>query len=267
MYATTPSSLKSEAYYHGYNYARRHPGGTRLMVLDFGAARKLGSSTWGALSFGNAAFSNPQILAALQSAADGVHDGYVFGATIVAYGNSNYRMSGAGMSQSDAYLAGYYQSARVSDLSAYQRARNYNMQGAAAASDIEPSWESAAMSRQLVNGVSDQGWALLYDFGSADGCPASGGSGSCSNGWTVGDLAYVSYHGSAVPLPEIYYTVNADQWTVIRRWWSNNYASSYGFWGVTAEIASGVLGPAQSWNTLNDRNPGAVLSELICFGY
>ncbi|MGD0273820.1 MAG: hypothetical protein ABSB96_08845 [Gaiellaceae bacterium] len=239
------------------------------MVLDYGAARKLGGSTWGALSFGSpsTAFSNSEILAALQSAADGIHDGYVSGMTIIGYGNSNYHMSNSGMSQSDAYLAGYYQSQRVSDLSAYQRARNYNKQGAAAASDIEPSWESAAMSGQLVNGVSDQGWALLYNFGSADGCPSSGSSGSCNNGWTVGDLAYVSYHGSTVPLPEIYYTVNADQWTVVRRWWNNNYATSYAFWGVTAEIASGVLTPASSWNSLNDRNPGAVFSELISFGY
>lgn len=269
MYATTPSSLRAEAYYHGYNFAQHHPGGYRLLVLDFGAARKLNGSTWGSVAFGNpsTAFSNIDILGALQSTADGVHNGYAAGNTIIAYGNSNYHMSSSGMSQSDAWAAGYYQSTRVKNLNDYQRASNYNMQGAAAASDIEPSWESAAMSRQLVNGVSDHGWALVYDFGSADGCPSSGSGGSCNNGWTVGDVAYVSYHGSAVPLPEIYYPVNADQWTVVRRWWNNTAQAPFYFWGTTAEIAPGVLTPTQGWNALNDRNSGSVLSELICFGY
>jgi hypothetical protein len=271
MYSTSPSALKSEAYYHGYNFARRHPGGTRLMVLDFGAARKVGSGTWGSVSFGSpsTAFSNAEILSALRAAADGIHDGYVWGMTIVAYGNSNYHMSNSGMSGLDAYFAGYYQSQRSSDLAAYQRSRNYNKQGSAVASDIEPSWESAAMSKRLVDGVSDQGWALLYNFGSADGCPLGGrGDGlGCNNGWTVGDVAYVSYHGSAVPLPEIYYLVNADQWTYIRNWWNKNYGIPFTFWGATAEVASGVLTPAQSWSVLNDRNPGAVYPELICFGY
>ena len=269
MYSTTSAGLKAEAYSHGYHFAQTHPGGNRLLLLDFGAARKLGSSTWGALAFGSpsTAFSNSDILAALKSAADGVHDGFVTGTTTVAYGNSNYHMSNSGMSQSDSYNAGYFQSARVTDLSTYQYNKGYNKQGAAAASDIEPSWETASMSRRLVDGVSGQGWALIYDFGSADGCPSSGSGGSCNNGWTVADVAYVSFSGSAVPLPEIYYTVNADQWTTIKRSWDSSHYPQYIFWGTTAEVASSVLTPAQGWNALNDRNAGAVLPEIVCFGW
>jgi hypothetical protein len=238
------------------------------MVLDFGAARKLGSSTWGALAFGSpsTAFSNSEILAALKAAADGVHEGWFNGSTTIAYGNSNYHMSNSGMTKADAYSAGYYQSLRVENLFNYQAAKNYDKQSAAAASDIEPSWETAAMSKQLVDGVSDQGWALIYNFGSADGCPSSGSGGSCNNGWTVGDVGYVSYSGSAVPLPEIYYTVNSDQWTVIKRCWDKSHTDEYIFWGTTAEVATNVLSPAQGWNALNARNSGSVVSEVVCFG-
>ena len=274
MFATTSAGLKAEAYSHGKHFAETHPGGDRLLLLDFGAARKVGSSTWGAVAFGSpsTAFSNPEILAALKVAADGVHDGYVArgyvaGPTTIAYGNSNYHMSSSGMTLSDAYYAGYYQSSRVEDLSNYQYDKNYDKQAAAAASDIEPSWETAPMSRKLVDGVAGQGWALIYDFGSADGCPSSGSGGSCNNGWTVADVAYVSFSGSAVPLPEIYYTVNADQWTTIKRSWDNSHYLDYIFWGTTAEVATGVLTPAQGWNALSSRNSGAVLPEIVCFGW
>lgn len=236
------------------------------MLLDFGAARKLGSSTWGTISFGGYQISNPNILTVLKCAADGVHKAYTKGFTTIAYGDSNYHMASNGMSQSDAYYAGYYQSARAQDLATYQASKGYSMQGTAVASDTEPSWETAAMSKKLVDGVKDQGWALVYDFGSADGCPSSGSGGLCNNGWTVADVAYVSYSGSAVPLPEIYYTVNSDQWTVIKHWWDSNKASAYLFWGTTAEIAPDVLSPAQGWNALNARNPSSVLAETVCFG-
>jgi hypothetical protein len=268
MYATSFDGLKAEALSHGQHFAENHPGGDRLMLLDFGAARKLGSSNWGTISFGNGStpFSNCEILAALKAAADGVHKGWFTGSTTIAYGNSNYHMSNSGMSKEDAYSAGYFQSLRAQNLYEYQQAKNYNRQSAAVASDIEPSWETAAMSKQLVDGVSGQGWALSYDFGSADGCASSGSNGSCNNGWTVGDVAYVSYSGSAVPLPEIYYTVNSDQWTTVKRLWDSTHATDYYFWGTTAEIASNVLSPAQGWNALNTRNKGSVLPEIACFG-
>jgi hypothetical protein len=264
MYGTTLSGLKINAHNHGYYFARHHPGGRRVMLLDFGAARKIDSDTWGTIGFSGTRFDNASILAALKSAADGHHDGYVdVGETDILYGNSNYHMSNVGMSTSDAWYAGYYQSQRAEQLANYQISKGYDAQTADAASDMELSWDGQLITKQLVNGDAAQGWALYYNYGSADGCPSSGSSGSCNNGWDVGDVGFVSYSHLAVPLPEIYYPVNADQWAVIRRWWDNNHSDALYFWGTTA--TPGVeLTPAAGWNALNSRNPGRVFSELVC---
>lgn len=235
------------------------------MLLDFGAARKLSSGTWGTIDFSNTAVSNPDILAALEAAADGYHNCHVRGAVDILYSNSNYHLSASGMSTTDAWYAGYHQSERSENLSEYQAAKGYDSQTSDAASDMEPSWEGAALTKQLVNGDQGHGWALYYDYGSADGCPQSGSSdGPCNNGWHVSDVAYVSYHGLALPLPEIYYSVNASQWTVVRKWWNGNQGG-YFFAGATATTGAGLT-PGAAWNTLGSLNGGLVGSELVCFG-
>ena len=67
-----------------------------------------------------------------------------------------------------------------------------------------------------------------------------------------------------MPLPEIYYTVNADQWTVVRRWWDTYSTGGYMFWGTTATAGVGLT-PGEGWDALSSRNPDAVLSEVSCF--
>ena len=267
VYGSSPAELASYSYAHGCDFARSQPGGgLRLMLLDFGAARKLGSGTWGTIDFSNTTVSNADILTALKRAADGYHNCHVRGAADILYGNSNYHLSGSGMSSADAWYAGYHQSERAEDLADYQAAKGYASQTSDAASDMEPSWDGAAITKQLVNGDQSQGWALYYDFGSADGCPQTGTSdGPCNNGWHVGDVGYVSYHGLALPLPEIYYSANANQWTVVRKWWNANQADDYVFGGVTATTGAGLT-PGAAWNGLNSLNNGLVDSELVCFG-
>jgi hypothetical protein len=266
VYGSSPSDLASYAYARGCAFARSQPGsGQRLMLLDFGAARKLGSGAFGTVDFSNTTVSNADILAALEGAADGYHDCHVHGSADIVYGNSNYHLSASGMSGTDAWYAGYHQSERAENLSDYQAAKGYDSQTADAASDMEPSWDAAPTTKQLVNGDQAQGWAFYYDFGSADGCPQSGSSdGACNNGWHVSDVAYVSYHGPALPLPEIYYTANANQWTVVRRWW-NGKQGGYTFAGVTATTGAG-LAPGAAWSTLDSLNSGLVDPELVCFG-
>lgn len=268
MYGSSASALRTYAYDHGCNFAAEQPGtGLRMLLLDFGAARKLNSSAWGAVDFSNTRFSNSDILGALKRAADGYHDCHVQGSVDIVYGNSNYHLSGSGMSSTDAWNAGYHQAEHAQDLDGYQSSQGYNSQAAEAASDMEPSWDGATITRQLVNGDTAQGGALYYDYGSADGCPQSGSAdGACNNGWHVSDVAYVSFHGMALPLPEIYYAVNASQWTVVRKWWNSGGGSGdYFFGGVTASTGVG-LGPATSWNTLAASNSGLVEPELVCFG-
>jgi hypothetical protein len=267
MYGSSASELKSYAYAHGCDFAHAQPGANlRILLLDFGAARKLDSSTWGAVDFSNTRFSNADILAALKRAADGYHNCHVRGGVDVVYGNTNYHLSDSGMSTTDAWYAGYHQSERSEDLSDYQAAKGYDSQTSDAASDMEPSWDGAAITKQLVNGNQSQGRALYYDFGSADGCPQSGSAdGPCNNGWSVSDVGYVSFHGLALPLPEIYYSANANQWTVVRKWWNTN-PGGYFFYGATASTGGG-LSPATGWNALNSLNSGLVEPELVCFGY
>ena len=265
VYGSWPVEIQSFAYARGCDFAKSQPGsGNRLLLLDFGAARKLSSSTWGAIDFSNTTFSNSDILAALKRAADGYHNCHVRGSVDILYGNSNYHMSGSGMSSSDAWYAGYHQSERSQDLFNYQVAKGYDSQTSDAASDMEPSWDSASITKQLVNGDAAHGWALYYDFGSADGCPQSGSSdGPCNNGWHASDVGYVSFHGLAMSLPEIYYSALANQWTVIRKVW--NGAGDYYFAGVTASTGVG-LSPGAAWNTLSSLNNGLVDPEITCFG-
>jgi hypothetical protein len=233
------------------------------MILDFGAARDVGGG-WGTIDFSNTVLSNGTILTALENASDGVHNCYTQGTNIITYGNSNYNLSASGMSTTDVYDTGFYQEQRAGQLASYESNLGRTDQSAAAASDMEPSWNGPGSTKELVIGATAEGFARYFDYGSADGCPTSGSSGSCNNGWSVADLAYVSQSGAGASLPEIYppLTTLAAQWTVIRRNWNANHTSSYGFTGVT-----GAPGYAQAgWDDLNNDNPGIVERKIVCFG-
>jgi hypothetical protein len=266
MYGSSSNDLKSYAYARGCDFAKAESGTSfRVMLLDFGAARKLDSRTWGAIDFSSTTFSNAEILAALKRASDGYHNCHVRGSVDVVYANSNYHMSNSGMSATDAWYAGFHQAERAEDLHDYQASKGYDSQTSDAAADMEPTWDGELITKQLVNGDQSQGWALYYDFGSADGCPQSGsGDGPCNNGWHVSDLGYVSFHGLALPLPEIYYKANANQWTVVRKWWDGNHGG-YFFGGVTGSTGVGLT-PTSAWSALNSLNSGLVIPELACFG-
>jgi hypothetical protein len=266
IYAVSGRGAQHAGYYDGLKFARTQPARTnRVLMLDFGAARKLNADTWGVLNFSGSYLSNSSVLQGLEGAADGYHDGNSSGHVLITYGNSNYHLSSHGMGASNTWYAGYYQEARAKQLAGYQRSKVYSREYAAAGSDMEPSWEGPTVTRQLVNGATAYDFGLYYNYGSADGCPWTGSSGSCNNGWGVNDAGYVSYHGMAWGLPEIYYTVNADQWAVIRRAWEASHTNEFLFAGITAERGAG-LGPQAAWNALAARNPTRVLGELICFG-
>ncbi|HVP06087.1 MAG TPA: hypothetical protein VMT90_10470 [Dehalococcoidia bacterium] len=95
-----------------------------------------------------------------------------------------------------------------------------------AGSDIEPNWSSFGPAVDWVGGYNfkylqwpyDRRWRFV-NYGSADGCPSSS-IGSCDNGWTQGNIRYVSYTiDSAWPLPDIYRMdgMNAGQWQEISK--------------------------------------------------
>jgi hypothetical protein len=264
MYGTSTSALNSAAQSDGCTFAANDPSTRgRVMLLDFGAARDVGGG-WGAVDFSNVTFSNGDILTALEHASDGVHNCYKQGLIIITYGNSNYHMSNVGMSNSDAYNVGYYQEQRADELATFEANNGRVDQSAAAASDMEPSWDGSTITKELVDGATAKNFTVYYDYGSADGCPTSGNGGSCNNGWSVSTVAYVSFHGVAVPLPEIYppLTTLAAQWTVVRKNWDANHSSTYSFWGTTGEPGYAKAG----WDDLEADNSGLVRSELVCFG-
>ena len=263
MYGTTALALEQNAYNAGCYFAQHQPGGNRVFMLDFGAARA-DPSGGGAIDFSDVYFSNPTILTALEAASNGVHNCYHAGLTEIAYGTNNSALSG--MSDRDAMNAGYWQEQRANDLFNYQRNNRRIAQDAAAGSDVEPSWAGKTISNDLVNGASKAADAVWYDFGSADGCPTSGSGGACNNGWGTFDVAWASFSGTARPLPEIYYAVNAAQWAVIRRNW-DAHKSGYYFAGSTGSTGVGLT-PQQGWDDLSADNPGLVQRQpgTICFG-
>jgi hypothetical protein len=258
MSATTTSGLNTQAYNDGKAFAQEVTGGqTAYLVLDFGEVTD-SNGTFGACDFSSpncTDFINSDILTALENAANGVHAGYVSGKIIICYGNSNY--PGWGLDYSQYKLAGQYQEDRADDLYHYQASHGYVDQGAGAASDMEPAYNTYGNTKGLVDGTTASGHSYPYiDYGSADGCPTSGTGGSCANGWDVGDVAYVSFTGNvdSLVMPEIY-TVNpsgmSEQWTVVRK----HVGSGYNFLGISADSWSAAV---SLWNDLNNLNSGLV---------
>jgi hypothetical protein len=269
MYGTTLGSLENSAKSAGEEFAGNYPSGqsSEIMILDFGTGvcssgcpSSSGNGNYGAEDFSGVTFSNPDIVDALESAADGLHANYKRGFTIIVYGNNNSALSADdSVSSADVQSIGYYQEERAEDLENYQIAHGYSSQGAAAGSDMEPAWASFGTTEQLVQGASSAGFSLYYDYGSADGCPQTGTSG-CSNGWSVHDVGYVSFDGEAVPLPEIYagaISAQAAQWANIAYHWGG----SWFFEGVTATAGSAN----DAWDTLNGDTKYPVGNFVVCF--
>ncbi len=267
--ASTNSGLQSAADSDACYFANHQGPNVRLMLLDFGSAYK-SSGDYGVLNFSGHFFINSDVLHALKAAADAYHRCKSSGSeAIIAYGNNSSAMQG--MIASEIHDSGQKQMYHATLLRNYENNQNYGAEGAAAGADAEVGWDGDTRTRALIEGATDQGGLLDYDYGDAQGCPSTGHSGSCSNGWNVGDVAYISFHGVAVPAPEIYYNsasdpINADQWTVVRRNWDNNHApgSDYVFFAVTSEAGAG-LSPGDAWQAINFSNPH-VQRELICFG-
>lgn len=272
MHGTTLPGLKTNAYNVACHFANVQPGSTnRIMMLDFGALRKVDSNNYGALDFDNTLFSNGDILEALKRAADGYHNCYDQGSNtqaIISYGSSSDKMHSLGnLSNAEAHDAGAGQVDRGGQLYQYELSQGYSHEGAGAGSDMEVGWNPSDNTSSLVDGAVDNGSTIFLNYGDAQGCPASGNGGTCDNGWHVNDVAYISQHGSGTwGTPEIYFTVNADQWTVVRKNWNSNHSTQFVFYGSTGETGPGAdLSSKQGWDALSSRNSN-VVNELICFG-
>lgn len=253
MTAASTTDLIRQAKESACTFAKRQSKGSRLMLFDFGAARKFADGTFGASLRKVRRFRNGAILEALEGAARSYHRCHRRGSAIIAYGNTN-AMPGY-MGKADAHEAGLRHAATVRQLRKFQRREHhYRHQGAAGAGDIEPGFGYPGVSKALVSGSNT---TTYYDFGNAGGCPGQPGAQGCHNGWDVEDLGEVSMSGHSLPLPEIYHPYEAVQWARIQRRWEGRYF----FAGVTGAPIE-ELSPRQGWRLLR-RRADRVKRELV----
>jgi hypothetical protein len=113
-------------------------------------------------------------------------------------------------------------------------------------SDLEPGWGAPEAARRWVEGYRSSGLPLVANA-SADGCPQSGATGRCANGWTVELLAELVWGAGGVAVPQIYRLdgAQARQWGVLARAWTAT--------GGTARFA-GAMTQVRACSQVSDRN-------------
>jgi len=275
MNATNTHDLMTDARDNACAFARRQPNATRLMLLNFGQARKREwDGTYGArLTLSGTFFSNDEILQALKAAADRYRrkDCHYVGSAVITYGNTNHMRDS--MDRSEAREAGRLQAETTHDLLGYQRQQQadhppsgggYEYEGVAVAGDIEPGWNDPEISKDLVRGANGGDGGYYFDFGNVGPCGLP-----IQNNWSLHDLGVVSRSGFARPLPEIYDRCNAGQWVQVRNHWLNYHSGGYRFHGVTSQpISAGAsLTATEGWEELNARSDGRVGPELVNIRY
>jgi Bacterial Ig-like domain len=254
--------------------ARGQPNHTRLMLLDFGQARRGKDGSFGArLTLVGKFFDNQEILQALKAAANRYRSKkcHSVGSAVIAYGNTNHMPDDMG--NSEAHRAGRLQAAKAHDLLRYERQQQaahppsgggYQYLGVAVAGDIEPGWDFPRITRALVDGANGGSGGHYFNFGNVGPCHHR-----LLKDWTLGDLGIVSRSESARPLPEIYSACHAQQWVRVRNHWLSNHRRGYRFHGVTTEprSAGATLGPSEGWRKLHAGSGGHVGRELVNIRY
>jgi len=106
---------------------------------------------------------------------------------------------------------------------------------AVGANDFEGGWASGPQAKSWHDGyMSYAGHPILFNYGSANGCPPAG---TVCIGLTTDDIWYLSWHQSAYPVPEIY-TVNgsqAKQWRALSAYSYNKGNGYFIFYGVLTQ--------------------------------
>ena len=127
------------------------------------------------------------------------------------------------------------------------------------ANDIEPMWSSWSEAFAWASAYDAASPSLYIDFGSADGCPQtyySSAGNTCANGWDQHAEWWVGWGVSAaVPLPQIYYVSQSNQWYWICKYAVALRGSKIFYKGPLDEgtLAPTTLSATQSWTTFSDR--------------
>jgi hypothetical protein len=250
FYVATPDT--ASAYNLGCNQgaydAGFAPPSNSLVVLDFGGQLPDGS---GSLLINGVSVSNSQIESAAEAFSHGYWDCTGADTTSVLLlgvgtNNSYYDVNSAG---------GSTWAQLVADINASNKSNGYDAQvSVGGANDMEPGFDTAAHTEDWANGYTAINPAWYVNYGSADGCPPSSASnGACANGWRQYDAWWVSWGAlPAFPLPEIYYQVNANQWTMISLYGAWYQGSKMGFYGPLDEndLGTSTFTSDQAWSSL-----------------
>lgn len=231
-----------------------------VVILDFGEMW-FQNGTWGTIDFAN----NFDSISAIETAVRHYVHGFLTcrqtGQTLeVAIGTSNYSKT---YTTSAAGTAWGKMIAQLDNGFVQKGVSGAVLAGGA--DDIEPSWggtSSRSNARAFIDAFNASsaytgGAGLMYNYGSADGCPPYGG---CANGWTQSDIWYISGGAGArnFALPEIYYDQNVGGVNIAEQWY---LISEYGVQhsGIPADIrgplttyssGNGTLTPAQAYSDL-----------------
>lgn len=262
MYGTSASAINTEAYNDACTFATDNPNADEVMVLDFGQPYiNFGNGHYGAYDFGKHRVENSEILTAMESASNGIHDCRKHGTNTIVYGANNSYLDSLGYTVTNMYDWGEKQVYQANKLETYDTNNNRTDQYTGVGVDMEPDWATHKISNALVNGANEIHTQLDWNYGSPDGCKSDG---SCDNGWTEGDVGWGSFSGLAMPIPEVYDSGWAPKWVQIAQTWDSKHSTTYFFGGVTG--SSGVSQtPTQSWNDLSNAFSGTIERHLLSF--
>jgi hypothetical protein len=216
------------------------------VILDFGGQTSDGSGT-NEPGNGSVFYSNAQI----EAVAEAFSEGYYY---CTGSDTSSILTLGIGTNNSNGdvnYSGGQAWANLISDVEVSNSNNNYSSQvTTVAANDMETGYNSPSATEDWVNGFTSIFPSMLLNYGDAGGCPPYG---SCNNGWSQYDVWYVSWGASpALPLPEIYYSANAEQWAEISLYGAQNHGQAVYMQGPLDEYPAdnSTLTASQAWDDL-----------------
>jgi hypothetical protein len=255
--AGNATDLQHQAADDAARFARTEGPGHSLLVLDFGAARRMGKS-YGASLRGGTFFTNQQIRSALAAAALEYHKRYRRGSATIVYASSNAHLAHPGSGLTPFTAATARAAGRQQQLTV-RHVHLYSHESAAPGGDIEPGYDLISPPQVAISLVAGASAANgpYFDVGTA---PCNGNN--CTHGWVVRDICQVTTGSGRQAVPEIYYGHPIDQ----SGQWSE-VASRCGIKSFPG-VSSSPLGdytPAQSWQLLRSASGRSVGNALLVF--
>lgn len=191
-----------------------------VIILDFGSQTKSADS-------GPSLFGGPDAsLQEVENAVEAYSKGYWKGT-----GSDNqstiHLVVGTNNSSQATYSNGKAWAEMVNHIASYNADHSYSDQVVLdGGNDMEPIFNSPDATKEWVDGYASAYRYFLYNYGSADGCPAEdaptgSGNGMCSNNWTQEDIYQISWGAPpALAIPEIYNEsgTSAKQWQNISKY-------------------------------------------------